>query len=466
MTFSVGPITLRYLTQHNWSTSVTFTDVNILNSPQSSYGMGASLPSFSLAGEFNADTPTEARLQRKQINELLSNPSIQYVYIDFSSENEAELSGWYSIESLDTTIETAIFDTYPFTMTVKRANSSATMFQTWKSRPHNDIFTVTSLPWVAMPENRGSFNSQVRIGRDSIVTPIFADTLGGLLTAVYPNALPVAYSADFDPNDPLSGVNKYYTSRCYMYDTTTQSDVTTVNNDPSESTWVERFGTHFNWEGDVVFGNTLIRYIWSAAAQFPYYYLWTGANWEKICVGPLVSLSVSPTTVTFETPPIVTYFDWNKIEWYHILVSLGDETRTIPIKYTMLRGSYFVTISVKGDWSTVQSTSNLAKASANSFVSNDENIGTSNYRSAKVTTPLATGVQYGLSYVDGGATANTGSGTIRFGISKSAGEWIRLGLFLLEKPTTSGHVTPDLLSRQFLANMNFEERLVNVREFV
>ncbi len=455
MAYIIGPVTLRFLTDHNWVSSQVFRDVSIIQKPVSAYSIGQKFEVYNLIGAFNADTAAEARIERQKINDLFNNSTIQQVYIEFSGLDEAELSGWYALDSLDTSIEAAVFENYLFTASVRRLYSSgAGIGQVWKTQPYNSVYINTPLTWLAMPTNRGPLTGyQLRQGE-----------LGNshVWMDVRREYMPLQYEKNVDPFAP-SSTDKYDLSRCQVWDSTTQTGTNSATSDPVETTWVERYGTHYTFQGDAIFGNDLIRYIWSASANTGAFYLWTGANWERTCQGLLLTLSDTPSFPSFTHKPIVEYFDWNKIIWTMLATTV--EKRAVVVRCKIIRGSYFVSLSVKSDHGNLDQLTMVARVSGNTHTAYSENLLSSNYRAAEGTTALGTAITYGLFYTQNAFTGGTG-GDVPFGSDTPVNVWNNVGYFSLKNPSGISGLTVAELAKQYLANMNFKEQLVNFREFV
>lgn len=447
MTYSIGPITLRNLTNHTWSTGQISLTTDIQSQPQIGYIVGQEMVSYNLIGSFFADTAAEARIQRQQINDIIANPNIQQVYITFDQDDE-ELSGWFVIDSLETTIEAAIFNHYPFTLSVRRIQGGGALTsQVWKSNPYIHSYVNLSELWVAMPNGRGNLAyDEERVGGDGA---------SNLIKTGFSINVGFTYDQAFSHTD-----DDIYLARCQIYDTITGS-TTSDPTDPDETAWIERFGTYVNFEGDVVIGNNLIRYIWEDAFSLGKgggkLYVWTGSNWEIACDLLTISFFESPTLYTNVLKPTIEYFDFNKVIWHENY--LAADNRNVSIRYKILRGSYTMHVSIKSDHGNITAFSGVSPYSGNSFVSYDENLITSNYRAALATTTLTNQIKYGFFYTDapggGGAV-----GSITFGYNTSEGIWTHLGFFAVPQPIPNS-VSLATLGKQYLANMNFQETIIN-----
>ena len=448
MSYSVGPINLRNLTNHTWSASQVSLNTAIQSQPETGFVTDYEMVSYNLIGAFFADTAAEARTQRKQINDIIANPNIQQVYIIFDQDDE-ELSGWFVIDSLETTIESAIFNHYPFTLGVRRIKEgSALTVQLGKSNPYLFSYTNVVDGWLAMPNGRGNllgYLKEKRYGADNGFNMIERDILD---TGLYPT-----YNQNFSHTD-----SDVYKARCQIYDTIT-SNTTSDPNDPDETNWIERFGTYLNFEGDAVFRNNLLMYIWDATLGGSRLYIWndTDFHWEIACDTFTLAFSDTPTNLTVARKPTIEYFDWNKIIWHENWTE--DENRNVSIRYKMLRGSYTLHVSIKSDHGDLQSTSGITKYSGNSHSSYDQNLTTSNYRVARGTSVLGNPIQYGLFYTDG-STGGGASGAITLGYTTTEKVWTRLGLFATSNPVQNGVPVSDI-ANQYLANMNFQESIIN-----
>lgn len=444
MTYSIGPMDFRYLTAHNWSASQPNVSADVLLQPQTGFPTSQQMISYNLIGAFSADTPTEARLQRKQLNDLVNNAGISQIFIVFD-QDDAELSGWFVLVSLETTVNAAIFTDYTFSLSVRKLKGGGYLTaQAWKSFPYNHAYTNTFETWLSLPNDRRKpITFELRVGADGGNNPIRNDLFEGdpvLYTQI-------GHSMNFNSD--------IYKARCQIYDTITSSTTADPTN-PSESSWIERFGSYVSFEGDVVFRNNLLMYIWDETLGSKLY-LWTGANWEIVCNSFTLGFSDSPTVVTERRKPTVEYFDFNKIIWYENFTE--DENRNISIRYKMLRGSYTLHVAIKTDHGDLLSTSGITKYSGNSHSSYDEDLGGSNYRAALGTTTLANAVQYGFFYTDG-STGGGSSGAIQLGYVTNEKVWTRLGLFGVPDPIPNS-VTLKTLASQYLANMNFQETILN-----
>lgn len=447
MSYKLGPIALRNLTNHTWSAGQPGLTSVIQGQSETGFITGQEMISYNLLGAFFADTATEARIQRKQINDIIANPAIQQIYIIFDQDDE-ELSGWFAIDSLETTIEAAVFNHYPFTLGVRRIQGNGLLdTQIWKSHRYAHVYTTASNKWVALPYNRGNdfiFNS--RVGGDGAFNSI-KDNL-----VVDGERYPTYDTRE----NPTNANSDYYLARCQIYDTISSSTTSDPNN-PDETNWIERFGTYINFEGDLVLRNNLLMYIWDATLGGSKLYVWTGSNWEIACNTFTLVFSDTPTNLTVAHKPTVEYFDWNKIIWYENWTE--DENRNVSIRYKMLRGSYTLHISIKSDHGDLQSTSGITKYSGNSHSSYDENLITSNYRVARGTSVLGNPIQYGFFYTDGGAGGGAG-GAVTLGYTTAEKVWTRLGLFATSDPIQNS-VSVSTIAQQYLANMNFQETIIN-----
>lgn len=445
MTYSIGPITLRNLTNHTWSASQTSLTTDLQSQPQIGYIVSQEMINYNLIGAFFADTEAEARTQRIQINDIIANPSIQQVYITFD-QDDAELSGWFAIDNLETTIEATIFNHYLFTLGVRRIKGGGvTTGQIWKSNAYLHDYVNTSQNWISLPNNRGNIIfDELRNGGDGGSNAIKKDLI---VTS------PITYT---HTNNIVNFSANVYLARCQIYDTIT-SNSTSDPNDPTEATWIERFGTYIDFQGDAVFSNNLIRYVWDETISGGVVYVWTGSNWEIACNGFTLAFSDVPTTLTEAHVPTVEYFDFNKIIWHENFTQA--EGRNVSIRYKMLRGSYTLHVSIKLDHGNLQSTSGITKYSGNSHSSYSEDLATSNYRVARGTSVLGNPIQYGFFYTDGGAGGGAG-GAVTLGYTTVEKVWTRLGLFATSNPIQNG-VSVSTIANQYLANMDFQESIIN-----
>lgn len=453
MSYSIGPIQLRSLTNHTWSASQISLTTDIQSQPQVGFVTDQEMVSYNLIGSFFADTAVEARIQRKQINDIIANPNLQQVYITFDQDDD-ELSGWFVIDSLETTIDAAIFNHYSFTLGVRRLKTgSGKTGLSWKSKPYNSAYTNTFEVWLSFPPNRfgSSKRNAIRRGADGQGNEILYDVEKGKHSFfTYDNF----YSFNFQSG--TSSAEQVYQARCKIYDTV-DSNSTSDPTDPDETDWIERFGTYINFEGDAVFGNNLLRYVWDGTIDGSVVYAWTGSNWELICTGLSLVFSTTPTTITSSFQPTVEYFDWNKIIWHENY--LTDEGRNVSVRYKMLRGSWTLHVAVKSDQGNLSATTKIEKYAGNSHSSYSQNLTSSNYRIALGTTVLTTPIQYGLFYTDGSVGGGSG-GDIELGYTTSPGIWTRFGLFISENPLVSGELITDI-TNQYLANMDFQETIIN-----
>jgi hypothetical protein len=452
MTYSIGPIQLKYLTNHTWSSSQQLQQASIQNQVQTGFAVGQPMLSYNLIGAFFADTAEEAENQRIQINDIINNPTIEQIYIVFD-QDDPELSGWFVLTSLETSIEAAIFNNFPFNLGVRKIKQGGDItVQGWKSNPYDTPYVNIPQTWVALPNNRGDvFFDELRTGGDGGTNPI--------KISVESNG--VSYPSYSHVSNPLNDNTNPYLARCAIYDTVGTGTTASTSN-PTEDSWIERFGTFSTYEGDVVFSNNLIRYIWDSDLQRGRLYSWTGANWELICETLTLLFSDSPTTLTEGYKPSVAYFDWNKIIWYEHYTEA--EGRNVNIKYKMLRGSYTLHISVKSDHGNILSTSAVNLYSGNTFSSYLTNLSGSNYRAVSANTVLGNPVYYGLFYTDNSTGGGTG-GAINLGYTLSEGVWTHLGLFVAPNPIPNS-VTIATLARQYLANMDFRETIIDPVRFV
>lgn len=447
MTYSIGPIELRNLTNHTWSASQPSLNTDIQSQPQTGFVIGQEMVSYNLIGSFFADTAAEARVQRKQINDIIANPSIQQIYITFDQDDE-ELSGWFVIDSLETTIEAAIFNHFSFTLGVRRIKSNGLVdTQLWKSLSYNHSYTTAVEKWLSLPYGRGNvINDELRVGGDTANNPIKRNLTENIYE--YPTYNTVQTG--------ITAFTNFYLARCQIYDTV-NSNTTSDPTDPDETDWIERFGTYINFEGDAVFGNNLLRYIWDDTLGGGRLYLWTGSNWEIACDSFTLAFSDTPTNLTVARKPTIEYFDWNKIIWHENYME--DENRNVSIRYKMLRGSYTLQVSIKSDHSTLQPTSGITRYSGNSHSSYNQNLTSSNYRGAFNTTTLANSIQYGFFYTDGSVGGGTG-GDIQLGYTTNEKVWTHLGLFAVQNPIPNS-VSLASLAGQYLSNMDFQEGIIN-----
>lgn len=446
MSYSIGPLQFDFLTDHRMVSSKNYSDVSVIGKKSSSYVIGYEFESYTLVGAFYNSNANTARLQRKQLNELVNNPNIDFIYINF--DQDTDLSGWFLLESLETAIDAAIFENYTFTLNVKKVlGGSFGIYQGWKSNPFIHVYTTAEELWLSYHNDRMRYaTAEYRVGYNGLNTIVRGDLS---LSPMYYQNLPVA--------------SNIYNMRCEIFDTTIQNSTTSSAVDPVETTWQEKFGVYKSFEGDVVFSNGLIRYIWDDVLSGGRVYLWTGNNWQAVTNPISWAFSTSPTNLTSLRKPVITYFSWNKIVWNETYQT--DEQRNIHVRYKMLRGSYFINISIKSDHGNILNTSFLTRYPSNTHVSYDENITSSNYISAQSTTTLGTSVKYGLFFTDG-TVSNTGTnGVINLGYATLPGVWTHLGLFAIRQPNT-GNVSPAILARQFLANMDFGENLLNIQDLV
>lgn len=448
MTYSIGPIALRNLTNHTWSASQTSLTTDILNQSQVGFVTGQEMVNYNLIGAFFADTTAEARIQRTQINDIIANPSIQQIYITFDQDDE-ELSGWFAIDNLETTVEAAIFNYYSFTLGVRRITGGGNItVQKANSYFYNHVYSNVNQRWVSMPNGQGDNSDEQRFGGDGGFNPVKTNLD---LTQLNPT-FRIGYSipSPFVPDPDI------YLARCQIFDTVS-SDTTTDPNDPDETNWIERFGTYINFEGDLVLRNNLLMYIWDATLGGSVLYLWSGSNWEVACNTFTLTFSDTPTILTESHKPTIEYFDWNKIIWHENFTQA--EGRNVSIRYKMLRGSYTLHVAIKSDHGDLVSTGGITKYSGNSHSSYDENLAGSNYRAALGTTVLGNPIQYGFFYTDGSGGGGA-SGDIQLGYTTSEKVWTRLGLFAVQNPIPNS-VFKNTLANQYLANMDFQETIIN-----
>lgn len=448
MTYSIGPIELRNLTNHSWSTSQTTLTIDIQSQPQTGFVTGQEMVNYNLIGSFFADTAAEARIQREQINDIIANPNIKQVYISFD-QDDAELSGWFVIDSLETTIEAAIFNHYPFTLGVRRIKGNGLVdIQLWKSLSYTHSYSTTPEKWLSLPYGRGDIiDDELRIGADTANNPIKRNLTEN--TYEYPTYNTVQTG--------ITAFTDFYLARCQIYDTI-NSNTTSDPTDPDETAWIERFGTYLNFEGDVVFRNNLLMYIWDDTLGGSRLYLWTGSNWEIACNMFTLTFSDTPTNLTVARKPTIEYFDWNKIIWHENYTE--DEDRNVSIRYKMLRGSYSLHVSIKSDHGNLVSTSGITRYSGNSHSSYDQNLTSSNYRAAVGTTTLTNPIQYGFFYTDGSVGGGT-SGAVQLGYTTTEKVWTRLGLFAVQNPIPNS-ISLEVLAGQYLANMDFQETVTDL----
>ena len=410
-----------------------------------------------MAGNFYATTGEAARIQRMQINDLFANPAIRQVYIEFDEDKE-ELSGWYMLGDLDTSILASVFNAYPFTMSVTRLYSSgAGVGQVWESRPLENVYTTIPKPWLALPPNKGGTSGsrfQLRQG-DGGNAPVWRDLQEG--------EMPISYRHDMDPFAPNSSDDKYYDNRCYVYDTITETGV--INSvDPPKDDWIERFAGNVGYEGSVVIGNGFIRYVWSKSTEAGFFYLWTGNNWDRIIAGPDLKFTGSGTgDGLLVHRPVVTYFDWNKVVWYHL--STQAEERAGILRCELLRGSYYISMAVKADYGEVNASSQIDNAGSTTVGSSFENMTTSNYRGWDLTTAGARTVKYGMFFTRQ-ATTSSSAGRVILGSNTPEGEWNNFGVFMLNNPTGISSLDVETLAQDYLSGMDFTERIVNFRELI
>lgn len=433
MGLSIGPIELTFLEAHNWDVRRQIEMVNVPFARQTGYTVGAELVTYQLTGAFHADTDTEAKQIRRQLNELFNNPDIDFEYIEFDLDDE-ELSGWFLLDSINTQIIPGVFGDYPFSCSVRRLGNieNLKIGGYWKSNELTNDYGLSAREWLAIPNGLGSGVGAVRTGEG-----------GSNQMVTSPTANPIVYQGDFD-------TSTYYDMRCRLVDYTTIL--------PSSSTWTDIYGKDHKFAtagASYMMHNGLIGLDHSQVAGPTkilkgLLYNNGSASWQ-IYLTRFYLKNAAGTTYTILHRPVIEKYNYDEIVW---TVMYGDtsDNNNFPVTFRLRRGTYFIDVEIP-----VRETGVDIGPNTSIEISGDPF--TSSSSAANYFVGVNTSTQMGFLYTETASPSYT-STAVKLGQTISASNVGKFAILLTSNPLPSG-VTLANLGTEYIANISQQTVLVN-----
>lgn len=440
----LGPLRLDNIIGLNWSIRRNNSIVSIPFGVPRLESITTSLLDYEISGDI-FDNQTDPRLLRKQLQDLFSNHTWQFVYIYFS-EDSNELSGWFLLDSFSTNIIPGTFY-YSFSMNVRKLSAEkGLLFGLYLNDdiPLNTTYNLTPATrrWASLANGQGGTVHNLRSG-----------STGSSRVVIDTNVHYITYTSPTDSND----------FRCRIFDTLEKRSLLAENNNDVDSNWEERFFVNRSFEGDIVISNGLIRIIYSYTnvvnpVGIYYYELWTGSVWERFFYEFVNITSYN----SLSQPPIITYFDEYKIEfiaWHY--VEYPGAPYSFGVKNTLYFGTYFIKKSLvlrAGTLPTIR-LQNSGWASADNVL--DNNYINNNYSSLQFTSFSGVSVLIGFLFTEQPANVvSDGGQALVSTVNIPKGDRYEYGVFLIPNPPPVGSSLVNL-GREFLSDSNSKKVLID-----
>lgn len=318
MAFRIGPIELPYHENLGWSDRRRNNIVAIPMGRSTGYMAGTELTGYRIQSAFHADTDAEAKLLRRQLHELAKSQQ-NFIYMDFDLDDR-EHAGWFLLDEVSTEPLPAVFGDYPVSLSGQRLGGTGDFLlgTYWKDNDLTNDWSFSGTPEVALPNGAGDASLTERSGE------------GGSSRII------------LDPSDqliiyPLPDISNFYGCRCRIRDTVGEA---------SESDWEDVYGPGHEWQEHAVFDNGLIRFKWDSSTHKTSLHIWLYAIWAEGAQDYELFLNDGvPTQLTAEYPPIITHFDWDRVEW-QLVYTDGTEDYTV-VNFALNRGSLFLSMEIK-----------------------------------------------------------------------------------------------------------------------
>lgn len=332
MAFKVGPIELPFHEKLSWSNRRRLNMAPIPMGRDAGYTAGVEPTSYQITTNFYAATDAAAKLLRRQMHELARNPWIDFLWVEFDLDGN-EHDGWYLLNDVSTDPLPAVFGDYPVQFTITRLGNPGSHFlgTYWTSAALTNGWNFPGYAVVTLPNGVGAGSGlKSREGDDCENCYI-----------EYPSSPVFGYS---QPKD------NFYVGCCRIRDTVTP-------NEADETLWQEIYGPEHQFQGDVIFDNGLIRFKWLAGSNKTTLETYSAAAEAWVTVASDYEIYAGSSVLTAGYPPVVTRFDWDRVEWQLGYLSRLDSTVTAT--FTMTRGTYFISVELKAGSGGISSSSAL-----------------------------------------------------------------------------------------------------------
>lgn len=452
MSYSIGPITFPFLEAHSWDARRQTQIVNVPFTRQTGFSTGAELVSYSLSGQFYADTEAEAKVLRRQLVELFNNSDIDFEYIEFDCDDE-ELSGWFLLDQVSVNIPPGSLGPYPFSASVRRlGNLSTHLFGTyWTSTPYTNDYALTGREWVAAPNSLGSPVNDNRPGD------------GGenyIIVAPSPLVSPITYQAQ-------PTIADFYDMACRAYTIPGTVSIADALNEVASKTEIFsndhetiRSATTTARER-IIISNGLIAlaydpvpsrnetelYVYDSAVAPP-------SSWVQVALDVLYTTTASAFSYSAQQfRPVFEKVSRDEII-FKVILSNTDayDQNLVTARYRIMRGSYFVDVHLKTNGTDIDTDTAILGTDALSSLTSG-----ANYSVADVGTKGKVGYLHTET-----ATSTISVFSLRLGYSVAINSETHFGL-LLTPPALPTGTTLANLGNEFIANMRQQPVLVDPR---
>ena len=339
---TIGGVIVEFIEAFEVSGSRRNTTVDIPYGYQLAYLSGINLPAYNIQSTFYGETEAIAKSVRARLGTLANNLEEPYVYIEFDTD-QAELSGWFLIDSLNVSINGEQPGFYPFTFSAKKISGTGANTLT-PAVYYDDTTTFSSTcysptPWISIPNEYNGPN--ITIVENTIET-------------IQPARIII------DPTDSnlqtLSGLDASsltYNSRCHMIDTVTAvAQPNWIDNKffptGTPSTWTEISNPN-QATGDIIFSNDLIRMVWRADGSINVSHMVGRADryWDIHLLNMHFSSDATNNTAPFgaaTTRPRLLSASNNKLVWVQDFLDVNDTELPDQFRciFTLRRGARFI----------------------------------------------------------------------------------------------------------------------------
>lgn len=372
MAFRVGPIEFPFHEKLSWSNRRRLSMVPIPMGRDAGYTAGVEPTSYQITTSFYAATDAAAKTLRRQLHELARNPYIDFIWVEFDLDGN-EHDGWYLLNDVSTDPLPAVFGDYPVQFTITRLGNPGSHFlgTYWTRADLTNDWGLTGKVYITLPNGVGRESGWAGRDGDNCTNAVIA----------FP-ALPV-----FSYSQPLAD---FYAGRCRVQDTMTTGET-------DEDNWQDVYGPEHQFQGDIVIGNDLIRFTWSATTNRTTLEVYSAAAEGWLQAASDFEIYAFSNLLEATYPPLLTRFDWDRVEWQ--MSYLGRFDTSITATFSLSRGTYFVSTEFEPGALGMSQSSGLVTPAGVAITSVQNSVGSA---APTVGLPVDPGLNYAAAILDNG----------------------------------------------------------------